>query len=101
MMWLLFYLGVVETRRARHQRDGGATSTTVMSTRSGSALELVTESTNDDLMHLDTLPVAEIAAEMNRLDHGIPLAVQSALPQIVPAIEGAAAQFVRGGRLVY
>jgi len=93
-MALLFdYYGLLGTARDVARGEDGTTI--------GDLLELVTESVIGALSELDTLPVAEIAAEMNRLDQTVPLAVRDALPEIVPAIEDAAERFLAGGRLIY
>jgi len=62
---------------------------------------LVTERADPRYAHIDTMTVAELAAEMNAADAGVPAAVQAALGQIVPAIEASVQRMSRGGRLVY
>ncbi len=62
---------------------------------------LVTESSDPRYSHLDGLPVAELATIMNQADATVPVAVQAALPQIVPAIEATAERMASGGRLIY
>jgi len=62
---------------------------------------LTTESVDDRFARIDEMSVAELATLMNRNDHDVPLAVESALPQIIPALEGAAERMQRGGRLIY
>jgi N-acetylmuramic acid 6-phosphate etherase len=67
----------------------------------GELAELTTEAPRPDLMDLDTLSTAGIAAIMNRLDQDVPRAVADALPQIVTAIDAIVERMRRGGRLIY
>jgi N-acetylmuramic acid 6-phosphate etherase len=62
---------------------------------------LATEASDPRYAELDLMSVAQLAQTMNEADATVPGAVQRALPQIVPAIEAAAARMARGGRLVY
>ncbi|MFR9726967.1 N-acetylmuramic acid 6-phosphate etherase [Streptomyces sp. MS19] len=62
---------------------------------------LSTEAADPRYATVDRMPVAELAAAMNDADAGVPAAVARALPQIVPAIEGAAERMKAGGRLIY
>ncbi len=62
---------------------------------------LTTERVDESLADLDTRSVADLAATMNSLDQQVPLAVEAALPMIVPAIEAIVERMSRGGRLVY
>lgn len=62
---------------------------------------LATESADPRYANLDLMSVAELAQAMNDADATVPGAVHKAMPQIVPAIEAAAAQMAKGGRLVY
>lgn len=70
-------------------------------THSDTLTTLTTEGSNPRFSRNDELPVAELAAMMNEVDHTVPAAVGAALPQIVPAIEAAAERMAQGGRLVY
>jgi N-acetylmuramic acid 6-phosphate etherase len=63
--------------------------------------QLLTERVDDRYAAIDTAPVAELARLMNDADASVPGAVRSALPQIVPAVEGVAARLAGGGRLFY
>lgn len=62
---------------------------------------LDTEGVDPRFADIDRMSVAELAATINQADAGVPGAVARALPQIVPAIEAAAARMAAGGRLVY
>lgn len=62
---------------------------------------LATEGSDPRFARNDELPVAELAAMMNEVDHTVPAAVGAALPQIVPAIEATAERMAQGGRLIY
>src|SRR5690625_4560311 len=71
------------------------------STKSRPLVELVTESFDQELLMLDTMSVAQIANEMNRLDHQVPAAVHAALPEISLAIEAVSERFNGSGRIIY
>lgn len=62
---------------------------------------LDTEASATDAADLDLLDVAELARRMNAGDQLVPLAVQNALPAIVPAIEAVVERMAAGGRLCY
>jgi N-acetylmuramic acid 6-phosphate etherase len=63
--------------------------------------QLLTEQVDERYASIDTASVAELAGLMNDADMTVPAAVNAALPQIVPAIEGIAARLKSGGRLLY
>lgn len=62
---------------------------------------LTTESVDHAFDDLDQRSVAALAQAMNEADQTVPLAVERALPQIVPAIETVADRVRAGGRLFY
>lgn len=62
---------------------------------------LDTEASATDAADLDLLDIAELARRMNAGDQLVPLAVQNALPAIVPAIEAVVERMAAGGRLCY
>lgn len=62
---------------------------------------LSTEQINTESTSLDTMDGQEIAALMNRQDHGVVEAVAQAVPVIGRVIDEIAARFSRGGRLFY
>lgn len=62
---------------------------------------LTTEQVDPRYARIDQLGVAELATLMNEADQTVPLAVQAALPQIVPAIQAVSDAMLRGGRLIY
>lgn len=51
--------------------------------------------------HLETLPTAELLANMNQLDQTVPQAVARALPQLEALVEATVARLDAGGRLFY
>ena len=59
---------------------------------------MTTESPSE-YQHLETLPTAQLLAAMNQLDHTVPQAVASALPQIEALVEATVARLRAGGRL--
>ncbi|TBL77850.1 N-acetylmuramic acid 6-phosphate etherase [Paenibacillus thalictri] len=61
----------------------------------------ITEQRNETSLHIDTLPIYDIVALMNKEDKSVALAVESALPQISAAVEAIAAAVKQGGRLFY
>jgi N-acetylmuramic acid 6-phosphate etherase len=63
--------------------------------------ELTTEGTNPVSADLDLKPALEIARIINAEDTKVALAVKPALPLIARAIDLVAAQFRKGGRLLY
>jgi N-acetylmuramic acid 6-phosphate etherase len=63
--------------------------------------DLTTERANPRSTDLDLKPALEIARIINAEDAKVAGAVQRALPQIARAIDLVAAQFRRGGRLLY
>ena len=62
---------------------------------------LTTESVDHAFDDLDQRSVAALAQAMNAADQTVPLAVERALPQIVPAIESVVDRVRAGGRLFY
>jgi len=62
---------------------------------------LTTEGRNPRSAHLDTMTAAEIVQVMNAEDATVAIAVGREAQRIVAAVEGIAARFARGGRLVY
>lgn len=54
-----------------------------------------------EYQNLETLPTAALLAGMNQLDHTVPLAVASALPQIAQLVAVIVARLQAGGRLFY
>jgi N-acetylmuramic acid 6-phosphate etherase len=62
---------------------------------------LSTESALQESADLDRMPVADLLALMNAVDHRAPAAVAAALPQIADAVELIVAARARGGRLIY
>jgi N-acetylmuramic acid 6-phosphate etherase len=63
--------------------------------------QLLTEQVDERYAAIDTVPVAELTRLMNEADATVPAAVQAALPQIVPAVEGVTGRLAIGGRLFY
>lgn len=61
----------------------------------------ITEQRNETSLHIDTLPIYDIVALMNKEDKSVALAVESALLQIAAAVEAIAAAVKQGGRLFY
>ena len=62
---------------------------------------LETEKADPRYARIDLASVGELAALMNEADQSVPLAVHTALPQIVPAIEAVTERMRAGGRLLY
>ena len=62
---------------------------------------LTTEAFRSELADIDQLPTLDIARIMNGEDATVPSAVAAQLPSIAAAIDAAAQQMARGGRLVY
>jgi len=62
---------------------------------------LITEGRNPRSAHLDTMTATEIVQVMNADDATVATAVGREARQIAAAVEGIAARFARGGRLVY
>lgn len=62
---------------------------------------LGTEGVNYASTDLDTKSALEIAKIINAEDRRVPLAIESALPEIARAIDTVAAAFRRGGRVIY
>lgn len=62
---------------------------------------LATEGVDERFSHLDEMDVDELARVMNDADRGVPEAVERALPQIIPAVDAIAGQFIAGGRIIY
>ena len=72
--------------------------------KEGTAMEyekLTTETVNPESAQLDTLSTLAAAKLMNRMDAGIPEAVEKALPEIAQLADIAADAFMHGGRLIY
>ncbi len=63
--------------------------------------KLQTEGRNAESSGLDEMSTMEAAKLMNRMDREVPYAVEKALPEIVRAVDMAAASFKKGGRLIY
>ncbi|NDL55942.1 N-acetylmuramic acid 6-phosphate etherase [Phytoactinopolyspora mesophila] len=63
--------------------------------------QLMTEQVDEQYNSIDTASVAELAGIMNEADATVPAAVNAALGQIVPAVEGVVARLKAGGRLFY
>lgn len=63
--------------------------------------DLRTEAADPRYARIDTLDIAELAELMNAGDRTVPVAVQDALSQIVPAIEAVSERMQQGGRLFY
>jgi N-acetylmuramic acid 6-phosphate etherase len=64
-------------------------------------LDLTTESRNKATMNLDAMNSLELVTAMNHEDTAVPRAIRKALPQIAKAVDLAAAQLAKGGRLIY
>ncbi len=62
---------------------------------------LLTEQVDERYSQLDTASVPQLAALMNEADAQVPVAVRSALPQIVAAVEAIIERLRAGGRLIY
>ncbi len=62
---------------------------------------LSTEGVDERFAHLDRMDVGQLAHVMNEADRGVPVAVEDALPQIIPAIEAISDRFNSGGRIIY
>lgn len=62
---------------------------------------LMTEAVDPRFAEIDRMGVADLARLMNETDAAVPLAVQAALPSIIPAIEATAERMLAGGRLIY
>lgn len=62
---------------------------------------LETERVDPRYQEIDLASVGELAETMNEADAGVPQAVRTALPEIVPAIEAVAKRMISGGRLLY
>ena len=60
-----------------------------------------TEAQNPRSMKIDEYSTLEMLQVMNDEDAGVALAVRNALPEIAEAVEAIAANFQRGGRLIY
>lgn len=63
--------------------------------------DLTTESRNKRTLHLDAMNSLALVTAMNREDRSVPRAIAKALPQIAEAVDRAAAQLAKGGRLIY
>lgn len=64
------------------------------------AMKRVTE-TPSPYRHLERMSVSELLSNMNKEDKTVPLAVESAIPQIAPLVEIAVEKLQNGGRLFY
>jgi len=64
-------------------------------------IDLVTEGHDPRFDTIDEMSTTELAAVMNDADASVPLAVRSALPAIVAAIDGIIDRMGGGGRLIY
>ncbi len=62
---------------------------------------LTTEGHNPRTAYLDTMSAAEIVGVMNAEDATVAVAVGRVTREIAAAVEGIAARFARGGRLIY
>jgi len=62
---------------------------------------LATEQRNRRTMNLDKMSALELVTTMNREDAVVPRAIKRALPQIARAVDVAAQQLGKGGRLIY
>ncbi|MCX7523358.1 N-acetylmuramic acid 6-phosphate etherase [Microbacterium sp. STN6] len=62
---------------------------------------LSTESVNDELRDLDTLPTSQLVASMNAQDAEAPVAVARESQNIATAIDGISERLAHGGRLIY
>lgn len=51
--------------------------------------------------HLETMPIGELLANINREDKTVPLAVEKCIPQIEKLVEGIVLRMKEGGRLFY
>ena len=60
-----------------------------------------TEQRNSASMHLDEMPIEEIAELMNTEDRGVPEAINKILPDLTPLIEAVIEAFKNDGRLIY
>jgi N-acetylmuramic acid 6-phosphate etherase len=63
--------------------------------------DLTTESRNKNTMNLDAMDSLALVTAMNREDAAVPRAVRKALPQVARAVDLAAAQLAKGGRILY
>ena len=63
--------------------------------------DLTTESRNKRTLHMDAMNSLALVTAMNREDRSVPRAIAKALPQIAEAVDRAAAQLAKGGRLIY
>ena len=63
--------------------------------------ELATEQRNRKTMNLDRMSSLELVTAMNREDTAVPRAIKRILPQIAKAVDVAAQQLSKGGRLIY
>jgi N-acetylmuramic acid 6-phosphate etherase len=62
---------------------------------------LLTEQVNPASLHIDSLPVMEALAILNREDQKVAPAVAAQIPRIAQAVESIAARILAGGRLFY
>ena len=63
--------------------------------------KMMTETRNQDTMHLDEMSALEIVTAMNREDRKVPEGIEPVLPQIAAVVETVEAAFRNGGRLFY
>lgn len=63
--------------------------------------DLTTESRNKRTLHMDAMDSLTLVTAMNREDRSVPRAIAKALPQIAAAVDMAAKQLAKGGRLIY
>jgi N-acetylmuramic acid 6-phosphate etherase len=63
--------------------------------------QLTTESGDARFERIDEMSTSELAAVMNEADVTVPLAVRTALPSIVGAVDGIVDRMAAGGRLIY
>jgi N-acetylmuramic acid 6-phosphate etherase len=63
--------------------------------------DLTTESRNKNTMNLDAMDSLALVTAMNREDAAVPRAVRKALPKVARAVDLAAAQLAKGGRILY